>query len=177
MQELDDLPWYKQFWPWFIIALPAAAVVASLYTVTLAYRSSDSLVVSGEDGVDVIAERHIAAEKRAISLNLEARLNINRETGAVHVTLYGDEVKDWPTALELQFSHPTLAGLDQDVTLNAAIPDADGRPTWSGHLLDVPQGRWYLVLRASDDWRLNASWSGAANVRLLPASAGADSGG
>ena len=28
MDERDTQPWYKYFWPWFIIALPASAVVA-----------------------------------------------------------------------------------------------------------------------------------------------------
>ncbi len=31
-------PWYKQFWPWFLIALPASVVVASLITVTLFFN-------------------------------------------------------------------------------------------------------------------------------------------
>lgn len=40
-----DLPWYKQFWPWFIIALPAAAVLASFFTLWLAISRPDYLVV------------------------------------------------------------------------------------------------------------------------------------
>ena len=34
--RLDDSPWYRQFWPWFVIALPASAVMASLVTVWIA---------------------------------------------------------------------------------------------------------------------------------------------
>ena len=46
MKDADDiLPWYRQFWPWFIIALPATAVVASLATVWIA-------VVAAPDRVD-----------------------------------------------------------------------------------------------------------------------------
>ena len=29
-------PWYRQFWPWFVIALPASAVIAGLTTVWIA---------------------------------------------------------------------------------------------------------------------------------------------
>ena len=58
MTDLDTKPWYRQFWPWFIIALPASAVVASLYTVSLAVRTTDSLVVTSDDGMDVVASRH-----------------------------------------------------------------------------------------------------------------------
>ena len=34
--RLDDLPWYRQFWPWFVIALPATAVMACLVTIWIA---------------------------------------------------------------------------------------------------------------------------------------------
>lgn len=177
MQREDTLPWYKQFWPWFIIALLGSAVSASLYTVSLAYRTTDSLVISGEGGVDVISERHLAAEKRALDLEISASLRIDDETGAVTATATSGEATDWPTSLELELSHPTNALLDRKLTLTAAIPDSSGNPVWAGHFVSVPDGRWYLVLRAGDEWRLNTTWSGGTSVRLLPASAGADSGG
>jgi hypothetical protein len=41
----ECLPWYKQFWPWFIIALPASVVVASFFTLWLAISNPDQLVV------------------------------------------------------------------------------------------------------------------------------------
>jgi len=44
-----DLPWYKQFWPWFIIALPASAVIAGFYTLWLAISNPDHLVVDDEE--------------------------------------------------------------------------------------------------------------------------------
>jgi len=45
----QDVPWYKQFWPWFIIALPASAVVAGFITLWLAISSPDYLVVDEEE--------------------------------------------------------------------------------------------------------------------------------
>lgn len=39
-------PWYRQFWPWFIIALPATVVVASFITLWIAVSNPDYLVVS-----------------------------------------------------------------------------------------------------------------------------------
>jgi hypothetical protein len=32
----ENRPWYVQFWPWFLILLPAAAVVASIVTLIIA---------------------------------------------------------------------------------------------------------------------------------------------
>lgn len=34
-------PWYQHFWPWFIVLLLGISVIASLYTVSLAYRLGD----------------------------------------------------------------------------------------------------------------------------------------
>ena len=43
------MPWYKQFWPWFIIALPASVVVASFFTLWLAISNPDQLVVDDDE--------------------------------------------------------------------------------------------------------------------------------
>jgi hypothetical protein len=45
----EGLPWYRQFWPWFIIALPAAAVLASFYTLWLAISNPVQMVVDDEE--------------------------------------------------------------------------------------------------------------------------------
>ncbi|MBT8069117.1 MAG: hypothetical protein HKP21_12920 [Xanthomonadales bacterium] len=45
----DTQPWYKQFWPWFIIALPASVVVASFFTLYLAVSNPDQLVVDEDE--------------------------------------------------------------------------------------------------------------------------------
>ena len=31
----DLLPWYRQFWPWFLIALPGTVVVAAIGTLVI----------------------------------------------------------------------------------------------------------------------------------------------
>lgn len=46
---IEILPWYKQFWPWFIIALPASVVVASFYTLWLAISNPDPLVIDEDE--------------------------------------------------------------------------------------------------------------------------------
>ena len=90
MTEQDVKPWYRQFWPWFIICLPASAVVASLYTVSLAVRTTDSLVIASEDGMDVVTERHLAAEALARELGITARLDVDAASGAILIPPYDD---------------------------------------------------------------------------------------
>lgn len=43
------MPWYRQFWPWFIIALPTAAVIGSFISLWLAVSNPDYLVVSDDE--------------------------------------------------------------------------------------------------------------------------------
>ncbi|HET8709821.1 MAG TPA: FixH family protein [Spongiibacteraceae bacterium] len=43
-QPTPHKPWYKQFWPWFLIALPSAAVIASFITLYIAITKADQVV-------------------------------------------------------------------------------------------------------------------------------------
>lgn len=40
-REATGLPWYRHFWPWFIVGLLGVSVVGSLVTVAIAYRHRD----------------------------------------------------------------------------------------------------------------------------------------
>lgn len=44
MQQTDTKPWYRYFWPWFVIALLGSAVSASLYTVYLAHATAEPVL-------------------------------------------------------------------------------------------------------------------------------------
>lgn len=168
MTEYSEAPWYKQFWPWFVIALLATAVVASLNMVFLAFSTTDSLVTEAPEGMDVVAERHLAAERLARNLGLDATLDIDLETGAITAVVKSTSISEWPKALLLEFSHPTHSARDVKISLTAGIPDELGHPIWVGHVVAVPNGRHYLVLSPADseDWRLNGEWSGEQSIRL-----------
>jgi len=45
----QNVPWFKQFWPWFIIALPTAAVIASFVSLWLAISNPDHLIVTDDE--------------------------------------------------------------------------------------------------------------------------------
>ncbi len=46
---LDTRPWYKEPWPWVIIAIPLLTVIASGFTFYLAVSNPDYLVVDEEE--------------------------------------------------------------------------------------------------------------------------------
>ena len=168
MRREDTTPWYRQFWPWFIIALPAASVVGGLTTLWISLQTTDSLVLQSEDGVRNASDRRIAAERFASRAGLAALVNINRNTGAVSAVVRSGDLDVVPAVLEFELSHPAFADRDQSISLARAIPDEAGNPVWVGHFANLPDGRFYAVLKSGDTWRLTAEWRGEASLTLQP---------
>jgi len=176
MVREDTQPWYRQFWPWFIIALPASSVIAGLATLWISMQTTDSLVVNAADGMQVVAARRASAEQLATELHLAALLDINLDTGAVSVAMRSGDLQATPATLQLELSHPAFAERDRVLTLHRAPPDSAGNPVWSGHFVSVPAGRWYVTLKAGDVWRLSGEWQGESRMTLRPAEVADDTG-
>ena len=170
----DTKPWYRQFWPWFIIALPASAVVAGFVTLWIAMQTTDSLVVPAADGVRSAADRQTAARRIASELGLTALVEIDPETRVVSAIVRARDLGDLPATLDFEFSHPAFANLDQHITLNKAMADAEGNPLWVGHFVTIPKGRYYAVLKSGEDWRISAEWQGETSLMLRADGAGDD---
>ncbi len=146
-QQHDDKPWYKQFWPWVLIALPATSVIASLTMVTIAVQNQDTVVRDDwyKDGKAI--NESLERDEKAKTLRLKGSLSVDSLTGEVSVTLAG-QAPLTVDSLHLVFSHPTLVQRDQALTLKR---QPDGR--FHG-LLDKPlEGRYYIELSAQD-WRI-----------------------
>jgi uncharacterized protein len=157
-------PWYRQAWPWFLIALPAAAVCGSFYTLYLAVSEPEAVVRDEYDRNGLEVTRKLEEDARARALGLEASLDFDT-SGSVEVTL--PQGASTPANLRLQLIHPTDQSQDRTVELQRG---ADGRYSAPLHR---PEGRRYLQLEADGDrgaWRLRGVIGGedGARARLLP---------
>jgi hypothetical protein len=56
--EAKSRPWYKEPWPWVIIAIPLAAVIMGVITFYLAVSHPDYLVVEEEQYREIKSELH-----------------------------------------------------------------------------------------------------------------------
>lgn len=157
-------PWYRQFWPWFLIAIPACTVAGCMYTIFLAVTTSDSLVVRAEDGIDMETSRNLAAEALAAELGLSATLTVDRDTGAIRAVVDQLPAEFAGETLTLSFQHPAFAGRDQFIPL-APTPE---KATFVGHTTRVPDGRWYIVIEQADRWRLTSTYRGSEQTVLEP---------
>lgn len=115
--NMDDEPWYRQFWPWFLIALPGSVVVAGLVTVYIASRHADDLVVDNyyKDGLAI--NRQIEKRSTAEKLGIDIRLLLLDQR--VQARISGATA----SAVDLQFSHPLEADRDFSVTLQRTAPE------------------------------------------------------
>lgn len=156
------LPWWRQFWPWMLIALPASAVLGSLATLWLAVGSADSLVVDDYYREGRAINRTIARDLRAAELGLVA--TIDRAPDGVGLSLAANRTIDWPAGLGLRLAHPTRASEDRALVLRSI---GAGHYVASGATLPAA-GRWTLQLEDSaGDWRLAAPVdAGAAGWRI-----------
>jgi hypothetical protein len=138
------LPWYRYFWPWFIVALLCASIAAGVSTVVIAFSNQDSLVSESwyESGTQI--NRRLESEGNALRRSIRAELQIDDVTGEVRLDLTGEGVET-VRALALALSHPTRASSDRSILLVRS----DAGP-FRGQLNAKLSGRWYAVLAPSD---------------------------
>lgn len=161
----DTKPWYRQFWPWFLIVLPGTVVVAALYTVYIAFKHADSVVVDDYYQEGRAINVSLALDDRARELDLSATLTVDRISGEVLVAVQGDT--EPPETMTLYLFHPANAALDQALTLRGS-----GNGRYRGDLDSAPATRYHLRLqpRDSPQWRLDGQldFREGEQVTLVP---------
>ena len=150
---LDTGPWYRERWPWILMAGPAAVLVAGAITTWIAFSTSDGLVAQDYYKQGLAVNKVLAKEEAAARLGLEARIELAGDRHRIVVNLSGAQ----PPELRVRFAHATRSGFDLALGLirvgegryEAAVPQ------------DLPAGRWNVQIEtAKGDWRLAGEWSG-----------------
>ena len=159
----DTKPWYRQFWPWFLIALPGSVVIASMVTIWLAASTSDSLVRDDyyKDGLAINQDK--AREQIAQSLGVQLVFSYDAATGLVTATMNEAPVGD-VAHLELSLVHPTLSGKDASVRL---MPESGRRYTGK---IELESGGidWHVVVTPPGEiWKLRGRWNPFTTPQLI----------
>lgn len=153
--ELDQGPWYKQFWAWFILTPLLVVVIVCLFFVSIAVFNADDVVIDNYYQEGRMINQRFEQDERALALKLSGDLTFDLELGEVLFSVQGET--RFPESLTLLLNHPTNADADQQVRLHMITP---GR--YRGDLESRPNHRWYLrVVPVADatqqndaDWRL-----------------------
>lgn len=137
-------PWYREPWPWILMAGPAAVVVAGAVTAWIAFDSDDGLVADDYYKRGLAINQVLAREENARRLGVRARIEAGG--GRLRVALAGAA----PEALFAQLAHATRAGHDQRLRLARAAPGL-----YEAELPPLAAGRWRVVLEdPRREWRV-----------------------
>lgn len=141
-------PWYRQFWPWFIIALPFTAVVASIATLIIAARDPDGLVVDDYYKQGLAINQTLERDRQAQALGLSGLVRV--DGARLVMTLSGLPANADGQDFELRLIHPTRPHLDRSIALAR-----DGVNQWSAVLDSIAPGRWHVQLESPrGNWRI-----------------------
>jgi uncharacterized protein len=149
----DSKPWYQQFWPWFLIALPAIVVIAGVNMVFIASEGADDLVVDEYYKNGLAINRKLEKLERAEQLGIAAVLSID---GSDIIVSTSGPVE--ASRLELALSHPLESDRDFDIFLVQSVP---GEYRGSLPATVAPRWHWALQLPGENGWRLDGSITGA----------------
>ncbi len=150
LDETNPPPWYRQFWPWVLIALPGTAVVASIATLIIAMHEPDGLVVGDYYKQGLAINQTLARDRNARFLGLRAQGQIEADK-RVRLNLMSKQ----PIAgerLKLSLLHPTRANQDQIIWLETGEQTL---AAYSGQISTLSAGNWHVMLEPEQgSWRL-----------------------
>lgn len=151
MSEMSLNPWYKQFWPWFIITPLLFTVAVGITMLTISIQVFDGTVSDTyyKDGLAV--NQVLARDHAAKALGVEADMTFTDQ----QVSLQLKGLSSQPTSLALKLNNPTRARQDIAVTLQH-----QGNYRYVATLPHALQYEWDLVLEPADKvWRLTGRTS------------------
>ena len=152
-------PWYRQAWPWGLILGPAVVVVACFYTLWLAIKTNDPMVVDDYYKQGLAVNRSLERDQVAAREGLQARLLFAAD-GGLRITLHARAGAALPDAMTLLLAHPAHEERDQRVSLLVTASTA----TRAEYVADAPlrldavsyqlalqdnAGRWRLTGRVN----------------------------
>lgn len=147
MQSSSPTPWYKQFWPWFLVAIPVSSFIVAFVLVHYAVNTSDSLVDDDYYKEGKVINMNLARFNQAKKLNIDTLLTINDSKLAIEFVSGKPATGE---ALQLHFQHTTLNNKDFDLL---ATMDATGiyRANYSHPI----EGKWRVSLQPMDkSWKI-----------------------
>jgi hypothetical protein len=154
-------PWYREPWPWVLIALPATVVVAAVVTAIIAFRGDDGVVAADYYKRGLAINEELSRSRLAASLGIEAELQISGiEPGdSVTVRLHAAQPLPPDAALRVRLVHPGRGGADRTAMLSRAGVAQDGRSAeyvggWADAAPVLGRPAWQVVLETKQ-WRLD----------------------
>ena len=153
MHTISATPWYRERWPWLLMAGPAAVLAAGAYTGWLAFAQQDALVVGDYYKRGKAINQDLRRDRTAAALGAAVTLRYDATLGVLHGRLAMRATAENGT-LQVHLAHATQPEKDLRLLVR---PDAAGRFAVPLPLLE--RSRWtVLVEDARRTWRLEGQW-------------------
>ncbi|MFG0606084.1 FixH family protein [Vibrio mimicus] len=136
-------PWYKQFWPWFLIILPLTVVIWTVVTVIVFANNSVSLVT--EDYYKKGKGINIDLTKINVAKDLGLHAKVHSDGTMVIIEFDKGQLDHFP-AIQAMFAHRTLP--DRDFS---QLVTADAKGIYRVKLESELQGPWFIELTPHDE--------------------------
>lgn len=163
MEKTDTKPWYKYFWPWFLIAVPVSSFIMAYFLVNFAANTNDSLVVDDYYKEGKAINTSMAKVEEARRLRIMTDLTVNGGQVALE---FHSGIPATGNALKLSFYHVTLQEKDFSLLLTR---DANG--IYRGFTEQDTNGKWRVSLTPLDDaWKVQqeVSLPRSDKIRFIP---------
>ena len=95
-------PWYREPWPWFLMSLPATAVIAGVTTVVIAIQSADGMVVGDYYKAGLAINQTLQREALAAQLGYRASAGFTDEGRRISVKLEAAPGTTLPEMLQMR---------------------------------------------------------------------------
>ncbi len=158
-------PWYRQFWPWFLIFFPLSAVVAGFVTLNIAVTGHNDMVVDDYYKQGKAINLQVERYEEAVRRNLSFALTI--DSSGEHLALTkrsGDTLENG--ALRIALYHATHAKYDLELMVTAG---ADG--VYRATLESPLTGNWHVSIDSPiENWKVQTRFAlpHAADIIVNP---------
>lgn len=149
MNESDMIkiePWYKQFWPLFLIALPGSVIIACIFLIVLSFKTADDVITKDyyQKGLNI---NHVLEQlqfAKSHNIKIDGRIdgqNLSLMLSGDH-TDSGDLLVQLSETSDKQRDVSIVLSRQEDGSFQAALPD------------NIRAGRFYIDVSPAD----NAQW-------------------
>jgi len=151
MQQRDTTPWYRQFFPWLILAILGWGVVSASITLGVALKHPPHMMTGDYAKLGkALVDTHVRAD-RAEALGLAGTLRVERGNWLLQLAPEASELS--AEALLLLVQHPTDSTRDRQVLLRRSAPGA-----YRADAIDIPGRGRLIVSDLEQTWWISSSY-------------------
>lgn len=138
------LLWYREPWPWFIIAIITTTVCWGVFLLYISMRHADDVVIDDYYKVGKAINRDLRRDQVASALQLQATMYLAEKPESIRVDLSGI-AEEWPQQL-LLYLQP--AARNSEAIVIALVRRTPEAPEYQGIVAQLQAGYYRIQLEA-----------------------------